>query len=100
MLSRFFRQFSGPRGPLGHVAGFLMSRMNVPLNRWVVELMEVGSRDRVIEVGFGPGIAIELAAERASAGFVAGVDLSSVMLAQATRRNRAAIGTRRVELRL
>jgi len=99
MLQRLTRQFSGPRGPLGYVAGFLMSRMNVQLNQWAVDLMELGPFDRICEIGFGPGLAVELAASRATSGFVAGVDLSEVMLAQASRRNRAAIAAGRVELR-
>jgi ubiquinone/menaquinone biosynthesis C-methylase UbiE len=100
MLANFMKQFSGPHGPLGHVAGLMMSRMNVPLNTWVVELLEVARRDRVVEVGFGPGLAVELAASRARDGFVAGVDRSEVMLRQATRRNREGIAAGCIDLRL
>jgi ubiquinone/menaquinone biosynthesis C-methylase UbiE len=69
-------------------------------NAWIVELMDVQADDRLLEVGFGPGVAIALLAERALNGFVAGVDPSEVMLRQAVRRNRAAIRAGRVELRL
>lgn len=100
MLARFMKQFSGPHGALGHVAGLLMSRMNLPLNSWVADLLEIDAGDRVIEVGFGPGLAIELAAARAREGFVAGVDRSDVMLHQARRRNRRAVAAGRVDLRL
>jgi SAM-dependent methyltransferase len=100
MLTRFMQQFSGPHGPLGHVAGFLMSRMNAPLNTWIVEMLDVQPDDRVIEIGFGPGLALEAAAERARRGFVAGVERSRVMLRQAERRNRAAVAAGRMELRL
>ena len=100
MIQRALRQFSCPRGPLGHVAGRLMARMNAPLNDWVVDLLAVGAADRVLEVGYGPGLGIERATRRATEGRVAGVDLSYVMCRQASRRNRAAIQAGRADLRV
>lgn len=91
-------QFAGPRGPLGHVAGWLMARRNGPYNRWAIELLEVGAADRVLEIGYGPGLAIAAAAARATRGAVVGVDRSSVMQAQAARRNRDAVRAGRVRL--
>ena len=67
---------------------------------WVVDLLDVRPTDRVLDVGCGPGVAIELIAERASDGRVVGVDPSTVMLREAARRNRPAVRTGRVELRL
>jgi ubiquinone/menaquinone biosynthesis C-methylase UbiE len=54
----------------------------------------------VLDIGCGPGITVALAAERAVAGLVAGVDHSAVMLRQAGRRNHGAIMAGRVDLRL
>jgi ubiquinone/menaquinone biosynthesis C-methylase UbiE len=66
-------------------------------NRWVVSLLGVQPADRVLEIGFGPGLAVaELV--RAGAGHVDGVDHSGVMLRQASRRNAAAIRAGRVTL--
>jgi ubiquinone/menaquinone biosynthesis C-methylase UbiE len=100
MLQRLVAQFSGPRGPLGHVAGWIMARKNRGLNAWVVELLDAAADDRVVEVGFGTGLAIEANAARATRGHVAGVDRSDVMLRQASRRNRRALREGRVDLRL
>jgi SAM-dependent methyltransferase len=97
-LRRLFEQFGRPSGPLGHLAGWLMARTDAD-DRWVVELLDVQPADRVLEVGFGPGLAVALIAERVTAGLVAGVDPSEVMVRQAARRNRAAIREGRVELR-
>jgi ubiquinone/menaquinone biosynthesis C-methylase UbiE len=69
-------------------------------DRWIVELMNVHPRARVLEIGFGPGVAIGLLAERATQGLVAGVEPSDVMLRQASLRNRTPIASGRVELRL
>jgi SAM-dependent methyltransferase len=53
--------------------------------------------DRVLEVGFGPGVAIAALA-RAGAAHVYGVEHSEVMLRQAARRNAGAIRADRVTL--
>jgi ubiquinone/menaquinone biosynthesis C-methylase UbiE len=55
-------------------------------------------RIQVLELGFGPGYAIEAMAREAFDGHVYGVDQSSLMLEQAGRRNRAAIREGRVAL--
>jgi ubiquinone/menaquinone biosynthesis C-methylase UbiE len=72
-----------------------------PSNRqrsvWVVSLLGVQPADRVLEIGFGPGLAIaELV--RAGAGHAYGIDHSDVMLRQASRRNAAAVRAGRVTL--
>lgn len=97
MIDRFFAQFSGPHGPLGHVAGWLMARKNLALNGWVAELADVGPGDRALEVGFGPGLLVARLVEHAA--FVAGVDRSEVMLRQALRRNARLVREGRIELR-
>ena len=66
-------------------------------NRWVVSLLDVRPAGQVLELGFGPGVAVaELV--RAGAGHVYGIDHSGVMLRQASRRNAAAIRAGRVTL--
>jgi len=88
-----------PRGAAGRVTGWVFAHRpsNRLRNRWAVSLLGVQPADQVLEIGFGPGIAIaELA--RAGAGHVYGVDHSGVMLRQASRRNAAAIRAGRVTL--
>jgi SAM-dependent methyltransferase len=88
-----------PRGAAGRVTAWEMAHRpsNRQRNRWVVSLLDVQPADRVLEIGFGPGIAVaELA--RAGAGHVYGIDHSGVMLRQASRRNAAAIRAGRVTL--
>jgi SAM-dependent methyltransferase len=69
-------------------------------NAWAVERLDVQPTDRVLEIGFGPGIAVRELARRATRGYVAGVDHSAVLVEQAFRRNRQAIRAGRVDLRL
>jgi SAM-dependent methyltransferase len=88
-----------PRGAAGSVTGWVFAHRpsNRRRNGWVVSLLDVRPADRVLEIGFGPGLAIaELV--RAGAGHVYGIDHSDVMLRQASRRNAAAIRAGRVTL--
>ena len=88
-----------PRGAAGSVTGWVFAHRpsNRQRNRWAVSLLDVQPADRVLEIGFGPGLAVaELT--RAGAGHVYGIDHSAVMLRQASRRNAAAIRAGRVTL--
>ncbi len=67
-------------------------------NGWAVSLIDVQPSDRVLEIGFGPGIAIREIALQATRGEVVGIDRSAVMRAQAARRNAAAIRAGQVSL--
>lgn len=88
-----------PRGAAGRVNGWMFAHRpsNRQRNRWVVSLLDVRPTDRVLEIGFGPGVAVA-ALVRAGAGHVYGIDHSGVMLRQASRRNAAAIRAGRVTL--
>jgi SAM-dependent methyltransferase len=102
LIARLQRQFGHPRGLAGALAGWIMAHRssNRRRNAWVVSLLDVGSRDRVLEVGFGPGLAIQHLSRLAREGVVCGIDHSHVMLRQARRRNAAAVRSGRVDLRL
>ena len=91
-------QFGAPRGVRGWLAAQVVSRLTGEVNRWMVECLEVGPRDRVLDVGCGPGIGVALAAAAAPEGRVAGVDASPTMVRQARRRNRALLRQGRVEV--
>lgn len=95
-------QFHRPHGFGGRAAGWVMAKRgsNRERNIWAVGLLEVQPHDRVLEIGFGPGIAIQEFARRATSGLVVGVDHSAVMVQQARKRNAATVSTGRVDLRL
>ena len=95
-------QFMRPRGCVGWLVGWEMAlrSSNRQRNIWAVGLLGVEPTDRVLEIGFGPGIAIRELSRRAPYGLVCGVDHSAVMVRQATRRNAAAVRAGRVDLRL
>src|SRR6516162_475416 len=77
------RAFGRPQGVLGKLGGVIMARTNRAIAARVVELLNIEPSDRVLEVGFGPGVGIQLLEE---------------MVEQATARNAAAVECGRVEL--
>ena len=93
------RLFGRPEGLLGRLGGLIMARMNRAAGEQVIDLLEVRPGDRVLEIGFGPGVAIELLVARAPGGLIAGVDPSPEMLAQAAVRNATALRQGRLDLR-
>jgi SAM-dependent methyltransferase len=95
-------QFHHPHGFGGRAAGWIMAtrRSNRKRNIWAVDLLNVGLEDRVLEIGFGPGVAIKELAKRARRGLVCGIDHSEVMVRQARQRNAGAVRAGHVDLRL
>lgn len=100
VVQRAVSQFHRPRGLAGRLAGWEMTLRpsNRKRNAWAVSLLDVQPTDRVLEIGFGPGVAIGELAQRATRGQVVGIDHSETMRAHAARRNAAAIRAGRVTL--
>lgn len=95
-----YKQFAHPEGRLGELAGEYMAIDNDDLNRWAISLLSIQESDAILEVSFGPGVAIEEMAKQVSKGFIAGVDLSDVMFYQARKRNAEGIEKGLIDLRL
>lgn len=91
-------QYRRPSGWLGRWIGSRMARQHIPENEWTVSLLDPQPGDHILEVGFGPGFAIECVARHVTQGRVAGVDFSPTMVAAASRRNRKAIASGVVDL--
>jgi ubiquinone/menaquinone biosynthesis C-methylase UbiE len=99
-MQGFFQQFANPSGALGWLVGHLMAVKNGARSGFALELLGAAEGERVLEIGFGPGVDVErLLARVGPKGFVAGVDVSREMLRQAMRRNRH-IAVRAAELKL
>lgn len=91
--------FNRPSGIPGRIGAVVMARMNDSVAADVLDQLDVGPTDAVLEIGFGPGVGIEQAVELASEGFVAGVDVSELMVDRAKRRNEPAIEAGHLDLR-
>ena len=97
---RLIRQFGAPHGLTGLMAGWIMAHRssNVERGRWVVSLLDPAPAERVLEVGFGPGLAVAELARRVPEGRVYGIDHSALMVGRAGRRNATAVRAGRVVL--
>lgn len=98
-MSLLDRVFERPTGLLGKLGGWVMKQTSREMIEWVIDELELQPNHRVLEVGFGPGVGIEMAAQTVRRGFVAGVDVSPEMVEMATDRNREAVRSGRVELK-
>jgi ubiquinone/menaquinone biosynthesis C-methylase UbiE len=77
-----------------------MEAETTPENDATLDRLDLEPTDRVLEVGFGAGRALERVACVFVRGRVAGVDVSNEMLRMATRRCARFIHEGRVDLRL
>ena len=93
----FFEQFARPRGRLGLFAGWALAFHNRQANRRALSALEPITGQRVLELGFGPGWALQRLLAR-GASHVTGVEVSEVMIASASRRLKSEIAARRATL--
>jgi ubiquinone/menaquinone biosynthesis C-methylase UbiE len=100
LIRSFIENFAHPRGLLGRVVAWRLDISNRLSNEWTLSLLDIQPSDHILEVGFGSGLTLKIAARKTPIGFVAGVDLSSTMLKIAQKRNAQLIATGRLELKL
>lgn len=102
LIGAVYCQFHQPKGVLGRLAGWIMANRpsNIERSRWTVNLLNLQPTDHVLEIGFGPGLAIQQVARLVPTGRVVGIDHSALMVQQAGRGNQAAIEAGLVDLKL
>jgi ubiquinone/menaquinone biosynthesis C-methylase UbiE len=92
-------QAEKPRGALGVVMGWLLERGNAAQNRATVEALDPPPGGAVLEIGFGPGHALEMLAATRPLSLVAGIDHSQLMVETARKRLARARGNAALDLR-
>lgn len=98
MTPRFIaRQLSHPRGLLGRLIMRLMNRRNANLNAFALGQLGIAPADRVLEVGFGGGLALPNLVDHAA--FTAGVDRSGDAVKRAKARFASSVALGRAEFR-
>lgn len=83
-----YRMFVLPEGKIGEKGAEMMVNLGDEMAREVVAFLDLGKNDRVIEIGFGPGIGLETLAKTVSNGGVVGIDPSELMHRLASERNK------------
>lgn len=99
-MSSAISQAGLPRGLIGRIVGRIMAWRNRPDNEWTISLLEINNSENILEVGFGPGQAIQLLSDVNASVHIAGIDHSETMLASARQLNEGAIAAGRVNLQL
>jgi ubiquinone/menaquinone biosynthesis C-methylase UbiE len=92
------KQFQKPSGILGKYISNKLLKLNATTNDWVIENCEIKPSDQILELGYGPGYAIEKIAQGLDTGKISGIDFSKLMHKHASRRNRKQIQSGKVEL--
>lgn len=82
-----YRMFVVPEGNIGEKGAKMMLDLGDAMAREAIAFINLGQKDRVIEIGFGPGIGLETLAKTVSQGNVVGVDPSELMHGLASKRN-------------
>jgi Methyltransferase domain len=96
IVAAIIGQFAKPTGIFGRLVGFILANRssNVRRGRWTVDLLELSSRDWVLEVGLRSKACLK----RLEQGTAAGLDHPEVMIDQARRRNARAVEMKRLRL--
>jgi ubiquinone/menaquinone biosynthesis C-methylase UbiE len=99
-MSTWWERFEGSSGLLGLFAELMVAKDHQVINDWVISLLDFQPKDRVLEIDFGPGYALRKIAGIVKEGFVAGITPSESLWRHAGSRNRAAIKSGHMELRV
>jgi SAM-dependent methyltransferase len=91
------RQGRRPTGLLGAIVARVMARETDGENDHALELLQLGPKDRVLEVGYGHGDTLAKAAKAVTAGSLRGIDFSPAMHRLAMRRHRRLVQAERIE---
>jgi cyclopropane fatty-acyl-phospholipid synthase-like methyltransferase len=85
------RQFGNPKGMFGYVVGLALTLKNRKRLNWAAEVLDVQENDSIMEMGCGPGVAVELIASKLVSGHITAFDRSPLMTKMAISRNRRKI---------
>jgi ubiquinone/menaquinone biosynthesis C-methylase UbiE len=91
-------QYRCPSGTVGRRIGREMARDHMSETLWTVAQLNPEPAGRILEIGFGPGVAIEELSKHVTSGLIVGVDYSETMVREASKRNARAIKAGLVEL--
>jgi ubiquinone/menaquinone biosynthesis C-methylase UbiE len=94
------RQSARPTGVLGRMLVLVMARETAAFNREVLAAVALAGGERILEVGFGHGRTLALAAKAAPEARLAGVDASEEAVRMATRRCAELVRRGHLELHL
>jgi SAM-dependent methyltransferase len=91
-------QFKKPTGLFGMFTSNLMIKGNKSSYDNLIKDLNIKANDKILEIGYGPGIGINLIAETCQSCIIHGIDFSKLMYRRATELNRKYIDDKRAKL--
>lgn len=92
------QQLGNPFGLFGRVVTTMMNSGNKQMNRTSITALHLQCNHRVLDIGFGGGVALEMMSREVSEGMVVGLEMSDTALRQAHKKFRRQIKDGRIEL--
>src|SRR5258708_24536146 len=91
-------QFKKPSGLFGIFSSRIMIKGNMSIYHKLIKNLEIKPDDKILEIGYGPGVGISLLAEKYPSCIIHGVDFSRLMYKRAAKRNKKYIDANKVKL--
>lgn len=98
ILRKIGMQFKKPGGIPGMIISELMIIGNRPAYENLLRDLMIQASDKILEIGFGPGVGIGLVSNRTKTNEIYGIDYSELMFRRASKRNFRFIKNNRVHL--
>lgn len=98
MLKKIQAHFKEPKGLIGKIIGKIMAAENKALNKWTIKQLAIRPGKNILEIGYGPGYAIDLIFKLNSNVIVDGIDISETMEKEASHRLSKYIKAKKVQL--
>ena len=91
-------QFKKPGGLFGNFYSNLMAKGNRRNYDVLMNELNIQPNDKILEIGYGPGIGIRLIIEKCNSCLIHGIDFSELMFSKASELNRKSILDKKVKL--
>lgn len=91
-------QFKKPGGLFGNFYSNLMAKGNRRNYDELMNELNIQPNDKILEIGYGPGIGIRLIIEKCNSCLIHGIDFSELMFRKASELNRQSILDKKVKL--
>lgn len=93
------KQLRKPSGFFGKLVSKMMDIRNRGFYERIISELDIKSGDKIYEIGYGPGLGINLIANSRTNCSIYGIDFSELMYRKATKRNKKFINNGVVNLR-
>ncbi len=98
MLRSLGMQLRKPSGFFGKIVSAMMIKWNRNRYEILINDLKIQPNDKLLEIGYGPGLGINLISKEHKSCQVYGIDFSELMYLKATKRNKQFVDSNRVKL--